>query len=65
MAAGTVQPGAQLRADGPFRPPNRERRRPGVFFAGTRTTPGVGIPMVLISGDLAARRVRDYLGGPR
>ncbi|MEN0072026.1 MAG: FAD-dependent oxidoreductase, partial [Propionicimonas sp.] len=50
---------------GPFRPPNLERRRPGVFFAGTGTTPGVGIPMVLISGELAARRVRDYLGAPR
>jgi phytoene desaturase len=50
---------------GPFRPPNLERRRPGVFLAGTGTTPGVGIPMVLISGELAARRVRDYLGGAR
>jgi phytoene desaturase len=48
---------------GPFRPRNLERRRPGVFFAGAGTTPGVGIPMVLISGELAARRVRDYLGG--
>jgi len=46
---------------GPFRPPNRERRRPGVFFAGTGTTPGVGIPMVLISGELASQRVSDYL----
>lgn len=49
---------------GPFRPSNVERRRPGVFFAGTGTTPGVGIPMVLISGELAAERVRDYLGSP-
>ena len=50
---------------GPFRPGNREPRRPGVFFAGDGTTPGVGIPMVLVSGELAARRVRDYLGGDR
>ncbi len=50
---------------GPFRPSNVERRRPGTFFAGTGTHPGVGIPMVLISGELAARRVRDYLGGAR
>ncbi len=47
---------------GPFRPPNVERRVPGVFFAGSGTTPGVGVPMVLISGEQAAVRVRDYLG---
>jgi len=47
---------------GPFRPSNVESRVPGVFFAGSGTTPGVGVPMVLISGELAAERVRDYLG---
>jgi phytoene desaturase len=50
---------------GPFRPGNVEPRVPGVFFAGSGTTPGVGVPMVLISGELAATRVRDYLGGAR
>jgi phytoene desaturase len=50
---------------GPFRPSNVEPRVPGVFFAGSGTTPGVGVPMVLISGELAADRVRDYLGGQR
>jgi phytoene desaturase len=50
---------------GPFRPGNVEPRVPGVFFAGSGTTPGVGVPMVLISGELAAERVRDYLGGGR
>lgn len=50
---------------GPFRPGNVEPRVPGVFFAGSGTTPGVGVPMVLISGELAASRVRDYLGGRR
>ncbi len=50
---------------GPFRPANVEPRVPGVFFAGSGTTPGVGVPMVLISGELAASRVRDYLGGRR
>jgi phytoene desaturase len=50
---------------GPFRPSNAEPRVPGVFFAGSGTTPGVGVPMVLISGELAADRVRDYLGGQR
>ena len=48
---------------GPFRPPNVEKRRPGFFFAGSGTVPGVGVPMVLVSGKLAARRVADYLPG--
>ena len=46
---------------GPFRPGNVERRRPGLFFAGSGTVPGVGVPMVLISGKLAAARVSGYL----
>jgi phytoene desaturase len=46
---------------GPFRPSNVERRLPGMFFAGSGTVPGVGVPMVLISGKLAASRVAAYL----
>ena len=42
---------------GPFRPGNLDRRVPGLVFAGSGTTPGVGIPMVLLSGRLAAERV--------
>jgi phytoene desaturase len=49
---------------GPFRPPNVERRMPGLVFAGSGTVPGVGVPMVLISGRLAAERVREYLPAP-
>lgn len=49
---------------GPFRPPNVERRRPGLYFAGSGTVPGVGVPMVLISGKLAARRIAGYLPTP-
>ena len=45
---------------GPFRPNNRDVRVPGLFFAGSSTVPGVGVPMVLVSGKLAARRVTDY-----
>ena len=46
---------------GPFRPSNVERQLPGMFFAGSGTVPGVGVPMVLISGKLAASRVAAYL----
>ena len=42
---------------GPFRPSNVDRRVPGVVFVGSSTVPGVGVPMVLLSGRLAAERV--------
>jgi phytoene desaturase len=62
MAAGTPFALAHSFAQtGPFRPGNVERRRPGLFFAGSGTVPGVGVPMVLISGKLAAARVGRYL----
>ena len=62
MAAGTPFALAHTFAQtGPFRPGNVERRLPGMFFAGSGTVPGVGVPMVLISGKLAAARVADYL----
>jgi len=62
MAGGTPFALAHTFAQtGPFRPSNAERRRPGLFFAGSGTVPGVGVPMVLISGKLAARRIADYL----
>ncbi len=54
-----------FRQTGPFRPPNVERRVPGLFFAGSGTVPGVGLPMVLVSGKLAARRVAHYIPGSR
>ncbi len=40
---------------GPFRPKNIWGDN--VVFAGSGTVPGVGVPMVLISGRLAAERV--------
>jgi phytoene desaturase len=43
---------------GPFRPPTLPRRGPGnVVFTGSGTQPGVGVPMVLLSGRLAAERI--------
>ena len=44
---------------GPFRPDNRPSRAPGLVFVGSGTQPGVGIPMVLISGQLAAQRIEE------
>jgi phytoene desaturase len=42
---------------GPFRPSNLAPHVEGVVFAGSGTTPGVGVPMVLLSGRLAAERI--------
>ena len=44
---------------GPFRPGNIDKRAPGLVFVGSGTVPGVGVPMVLLSGRLAAARVAE------
>ena len=48
-----------FRQTGPFRPRNVDRRVPGLVFVGSSTVPGVGVPMVLVSGKLAADRVEQ------
>jgi len=56
LQAGTPFSAAHsLRQTGPFRSPNHWGRN--VVFAGSATQPGVGVPMVLISGRLAAERI--------
>ena len=42
---------------GPFRSRNMAQGFENVVFAGSGTQPGVGVPMVLISGRLAAERI--------
>jgi phytoene desaturase len=51
----------RFRQTGPFRPANVDRRAPGLVFVGSGTQPGVGVPMVLISGRLAADRVEEVV----
>lgn len=46
---------------GPFRPGNVDPRAPGLTFVGSGTVPGVGVPIVLLSGRLAADRVDELL----
>lgn len=56
MAAGAPFAAAHtFRQTGPFRPGNLWGEN--VVFAGSGTLPGVGVPMVLVSGRLAAERV--------
>ncbi|WP_422772678.1 phytoene desaturase family protein [Plantactinospora sp. WMMC1484] len=63
MAAGTPFAAAHnLWQTGPFRPGNLHRTLPNVVFVGSGTQPGVGVPMVLISGKLAAARVTGGSG---
>lgn len=58
MAAGTPFAAAHtLWQTGPFRPGNLHHTLSNVVFVGSGTHPGVGVPMVLISGKLAAARV--------
>ena len=56
MAAGTPFAAAHtFTQTGPFRPGNLLGEN--VVFTGSGTQPGVGVPMVLISGKLAAARI--------
>jgi phytoene desaturase len=58
MAAGTPFAAAHtLWQTGPFRPDNLHPILSNVVYVGSATRPGVGVPMVLISGKLAAQRV--------
>jgi len=48
---------------GPFRVPIRDREIVNLVRAGSGTLPGVGVPLVLISGRLAAERALEVEGG--
>ncbi|MFF9340702.1 phytoene desaturase family protein [Streptomyces sp. NPDC014773] len=48
---------------GPFRPRNLVRGTENAVLAGCGTTPGVGVPPVLISGKLAALRITGPAAG--
>jgi phytoene desaturase len=58
MAAGTPFAAAHsFTQTGPFRPGNLHPAVGNVVFTGSGTQPGVGVPMVLISGKIAASRL--------
>ncbi|MFE0938424.1 phytoene desaturase family protein, partial [Streptomyces mutabilis] len=62
-AAGTPFSVAHTFAQtGPFRPRNLVRGTDNAVLAGCGTTPGVGVPTVLISGKLAAARITGTPG---
>jgi phytoene desaturase len=51
---------------GPFRAPNRSGSVRGLYYCGAGTTPGTGMPMVILSGRMTAERMeKDALRQPR
>jgi phytoene desaturase len=42
---------------GVFRPSNKDEKLTNLYYVGASTTPGTGLPMVLISSDLVTRRI--------
>ena len=44
---------------GPFRDRNYSSEVKGLFYTGASTTPGTGMPMVLLSGKLTAERIQS------
>jgi phytoene desaturase len=48
-----------LRQTALFRPPNASETVPGLYFTGSFTTPGIGVPMCLISGLLTSERMAE------
>ncbi|WP_440770432.1 phytoene desaturase family protein [Natronorubrum sp. DTA28] len=53
-----------LRQTSLFRPPHRAKGVDGLYFVGGDTTPGIGVPMCLISGELTAEKVLEDYGQP-
>ncbi|NBK22425.1 MAG: phytoene desaturase [Spirochaetia bacterium] len=45
-----------------FRPANRSKKIPNLFFTGQYTHPGVGVPMVLIASEIVAKGIQDAYG---
>jgi phytoene desaturase len=48
-----------LRQTALFRPPNASSEVPGLYYTGSYTTPGIGVPMCLISGLLTAEEMAE------
>ena len=48
-----------LRQTALLRPPHRSKKLDGLYFTGSYTTPGIGVPMCLISGEHTADALID------
>jgi len=52
-----------LRQTGPFRPGHRSDAMEGLYYTGSFTAPGIGMPMTLISGEHTAEAVSEDADG--
>jgi phytoene desaturase len=58
-------PAHTLRQSAFFRAGNQSRKVRGLYYAGSSTIPGIGLPMCLISAELVIKRLRgDVSAGP-
>jgi phytoene desaturase len=46
---------------GAFRPSNWSREHPGLYYVGSSTTPGAGVPMVVLGGKMTAERIAAHV----
>ncbi|MED5803322.1 phytoene desaturase family protein [Gordonia sp. Z-3] len=64
-SGGALGPAHTLRQSAFLRAGNTSRKVEGLYYAGSSTTPGIGLPMCLISAELVLKRVRgDRSVGP-
>jgi phytoene desaturase len=62
---GMLGPAHVLRQSAMFRPGNASKKVAGLYYAGATTSPGIGVPMCLISAELVLKRIRgDRSAGP-
>lgn len=47
---------------GAFRPKNKDEKLSNLYFVGASTTPGTGLPMVIISSKLVMERIQNDFG---
>ncbi len=48
---------------GAFRPKNKDEELKNLYYVGASTTPGTGLPMVIISSKLVTERIQNEYGG--
>lgn len=64
-SGGMLGPSHILLQSAMFRAQNQSKRVAGLYYAGATTSPGVGVPMCLISAELVLKRIRgDHSAGP-
>lgn len=57
-SGGALGPGHVLKQSAFFRAGNISKKVEGLFYAGSSTIPGIGLPMCLISAELVLKRLR-------